>query len=238
MKNILLTLTLIVPLFVTAQNNSSHSFDNVVISLATKHTNYFFEGVENQFSVVVENVPCAEIYVKTEDGILKGESCKYTFNPEKKKHTACFSIYHITAEDTILLTSLEKRVRDIPEPVPVIVGKRDCKVDSTFFEIGDINPKIHLWLRDFLGTITFSTTRFSIMIFREGKPYYWNKFKGHKLPDELMSKLKKIKPGDNIVFYDIHYSGPTATDELLDIHFVYFEVVEKSELKKQQNGLE
>ncbi|MCF8332074.1 MAG: hypothetical protein K9H84_06445 [Bacteroidales bacterium] len=129
-------------------------------------------------------------------------------------------------------------MRGTPEPVPLILGKRDCKVDSTFFEISDLNPKIYLWLRGFLGTITFSTTRFSIMILREGKPYYWNIFKGQRLPDELMSKLKKIKPGDNIVFYDIHYSGSAATDELLNIHFVHFEVVEQSELEKQQNGLE
>ncbi|MCF8332075.1 MAG: hypothetical protein K9H84_06450 [Bacteroidales bacterium] len=88
MKNLLLSLILIVPLFASAQNSSSHSFDNAVISLATKYTNYFYEEVENPFSVLVENVPCAEIYVETEDGILKGDSCKYTFKPEKK-NTYC-----------------------------------------------------------------------------------------------------------------------------------------------------
>lgn len=233
MKNLFLATIFIIPLLTTAQNAASTSHENTTVSLATKYTNYFYEEVENPFSVVVENVPCAEIIVKTEDGILEGDRCQYIFTPKEGKRIACFSIYHITDGDTILITSLERYVRDVPEPVPFINGKRDCEIDSTFFEIDGINPIIYLWLRDFLGTITFKTTRFSVMIFREGKPYYWNKYKGNRLPDELMSELKKIKPGDRIVFYDIHYSGPTATNKLLRIHFLYFDVVEDSELEKQ-----
>lgn len=234
MKNLFLATIFIIPLLTTAQNAASTSHENTTVSLATRYTNYFYEEVENPFSVVVENVPCAEIIVKTEDGILKGDSCQYIFTPKEGKRIACFSIYHITDGDTILITSLERYVRDVPEPVPFINGKRDCKVDSTFFEIDDINPRIYLGLRGFWGDIHFETTRFSIMIFREGKPYYWNKFTGNRLPDELMTELKKIKPGDRIVFYDIHYSSPTATNKLLYNHFVHFDVVETGELEESE----
>lgn len=236
MKQLLFVLCLIFPFVASAQNTSSYSYDNPAVSIATEHTNYFFKEVENPFSVVVEDIPCAEVYVESTDGILEGDSCQYTFTPKKGINNACFNIYHITDEDTILIKSLERYVRDITEPIPFILGKRDCKVDSTFFEI-DFTPRIYVGIPNQLISIHFVTLRFSVMIYRDGKPYYWKKFKGNKLPEELMAELKKLRPGDEVVFYDIYYSSPIAKDELLVINFVYFEVVEKSELRNQPDGI-
>lgn len=104
-------------------------FSQVATISATK-TNVLYVGIENPIEAVIENTSCDSIYLVSTNGVIQGDSCRYSIIPAEVGECQ-ISIYKIKGKDSILIEETVLRVKPFPDYSIAIFGSNEFKFENT-----------------------------------------------------------------------------------------------------------
>lgn len=161
--------------------------------------NNIYLGIDNAIVVVVENNPCGYIFIKTDNGQIKGENCQYYIHPERLG-TATIDVMLISKNDTNVIDRKYLRVRNIPDPIVKIADKKHGLISknelivqlgiSASFEYFDI--QVHISIKSW-----------KMVIIRGHNSIFLQENIGAKFSKEIIEGLSLIQSFDKVLFYDI-----------------------------------
>jgi len=191
-----------------------------------------FAGVDNKISIVVENIPCSSLIIKTTDGKIIGKNCQYIYSinfdsVQKKGITGTrIEVYKKTKKQPKLLSNIFFYIRKIPDPQVCILRCEDSRIRYSFFQKSTINdghskpPNLRAEVPFFLFGIP-TDSRFIVVSF------YSSVFRGDScivkpilnignyFTDETYEGFKTIKENDTIVFDRINAKGNDGSNRML-----------------------
>ncbi len=161
--------------------------------------NIIYLGIDNAIDVVVENNPCSYIFLKTDNGQIKGENCQYYIHPDRLG-TARIDVLLISNKDTNVIDRKYLRVRNIPDPIVKIADKKHGLISknelivqlgiSASFEDFDINAHIHV-------------KSWKMIIIRGHNALFLKENIGAKFSKDIQEGLNLLQSLDSVLFYDI-----------------------------------
>lgn len=124
--------------------------------------NIVYPFVENPMTVIVEEIPCDQIYVSTSNGEIKQRgNCEYGFYPHEVGIASIF-IYKIETGDTIQIKERKYRVKRWPRPKARFSGHGSGKMKLGEFKTQQ-EVSVPIISFDMCGNHKFDSFRFRII---------------------------------------------------------------------------
>ena len=162
----------------------------------------------NPLTIVVENVPCSNLFVKTDNGSIQGNNCNYTISPETVGR-ATLSIYQINGTDTLLLGEKKFRVKRFPLSKPYL-GVRNSGLISLPFLKAQLGVMVRIENFDINASVRVKNYRISIIRKDDLIKQFNNE--GPKFTTEVREYFKSLKSGDKIFIDKVFVRTPGVKD--------------------------
>jgi len=184
---------------------------DIPVVSATK-MNILYKGIDNPISIAVPNISCSDLHVTVANGTLTGGDCKYSINPDKVG-LAYIIIMTIKDKDTTVLGKSEFRVNYVPFPVATLCG-RSNEIDKE--QVLNCRGLV-LRFKDICVRPSHKVTQYDLVVIEGDCITKRLTSTQAKLTDEMKDALKRIEPGDIIVFENIKAINPNETITLTDL---------------------
>ncbi|MFN7119082.1 MAG: GldM family protein [Saprospiraceae bacterium] len=173
------------------------------IAIENKKFNIAYPGIGNFFTIMVENVPCNELIITTDNGMIKGMDCEYEFIPNS---IGIAKIYIKRKVKSNIVTLGERVYRIMRFPATAYIGRyKSDKIKATELKAQE-GIVILIEKLDICGRIPVQ--RFTMKIVRNNTVICTLTNEGGKFNDAIRNELAKIKSGDKVYFEDIYAKMP------------------------------
>jgi len=168
-----------------------------------RNLNILYKGIENPVSFAIPGMPKGRLFFDSDFPMsLYTDENNMIIIPDSTG-AAAIDLYRIIDNDTIKLGSRVFDVRNLPTPIPILLGKtggfilRDSLVNMV--EIKAIIPDFayNYWFKSVKYTISFETPTFN----------YIQEITNNNFPEYVRSALSKTKHNSRIQFFDIIVLG-------------------------------
>lgn len=191
---------------------------NAVVS-PTK-MNVFYIGVDNPVSISVAGSAPDKIEASltgAQGSLTKVSAGNYIAKlTGGSKCTIPVSVKKADGKGTTSMGAPEFRIKRIPDPVPMLLGKRSGESIS----VGELNSAGYLSCVlenfDFQANFTVVSFEFGANI---GGMYKTAQVTGNKFDGQVTALLKQVKPGNRIFFSDIKAKGPDGSTRTLNASY-------------------
>ena len=169
-------------------------------SVAPDKMNILYQDVDNPLTITVENCPCNQMVVKTDNGKITGENCSYYFYTDSG-WKANIIIYRKVNQKLVRIGQSIFRVKPIPYPAPkvgpsaggrikavVLKNQQFIRTDFDGFDIASFNS---------IDSFTVSIIRGDTCFYAQINNYT------SAFSKELINALSEIKEGDTVIFKNI-----------------------------------
>ncbi len=158
----------------------------------------------NELTVVVENIPCSQLHLKTDNGNIDGGNCNYSMIPESIGRANIF-IYQINGRDTILLGEKKFRVKRFPLSKPYLGIK-----NSGLISLSYLKAQLGVMVRidNFDIDAKVKVTGFRITIIRNDEILEQFQNNGAKFNDAVRKKWMRLKSKDRILIDRVFVRSP------------------------------
>lgn len=179
------------------------------IAVENSNSNVAYAGVATYLTVIVENIPCEELFITSDNGIIRGASCEFNFTPGKPG-TATLFIKRIIKSDTILLNKKIYRIRPFPKPTAQIGNQKSGKIKAAVLQANQGLIAMHSILDI---DMSIPVTKYVMKIIRKGEVLCNISNEGARFNEDIQRELTKIKSGDKVYFEDIYAALPGIDSE-------------------------
>ena len=164
--------------------------------------------VPNPIKVSVPGFPASEVIATTNNGTIstinksKGE---YIVEPTKltSKSMPIISLYVIEDGKRKLMGTADFKVKDVPDPIPVINGKRGGIISKSDLLAAQM---IIAQMKDFpfdRNALSFKVRSFDIVAYFKGKRSNFPTVKGSNFNEDVIDAIKSTTSGTEITFSNI-----------------------------------
>lgn len=189
---------------------ASYAFDHKYMvatpSLVVSPTkmNVFYKGLENPISVSVSGMASEKLNVRVQGGgcqVKKTKAGEYEIIPSSKSQDKTVKvIVSSTDPGSKPFKPYEFRLKRVPKPIPFFSGATGS-VDMKLSKLR--NAKfISAKLEDFLFDLKYRVIQFEMFVSVGGKSSTL-KAKGGRLTGQMTNILKKMKPGQTVIFQKV-----------------------------------
>lgn len=167
--------------------------------------NNLTRGIDNEIVISVENVPCSEIEVETNNGLIKTsqKSCHFILVP-LSKWSVNIKIYRNKNGQITFLEDRQYRTKEFQNRLFIGIDNRLKEI--TLNELSQSN-KVTLYAEnlDWDAESVFKIEKFTVDLIYNNKDEI-KKIEnfGNLFSKELMESLKVLKPNDRIVINDVY----------------------------------
>ena len=174
--------------------------------------NVLHVGVDNPITPMVENFPCKDILIETNNGMIKKgyDTCQYIVTPDSKEETI-IRVFTKTKNGKKLIGEKQFRTRLIPKPTIVLAGKEKGTIRKNML-LAQLGLLIGGDAAHF--GFTFTIDGFKVIILRDNSIVFESLCTGAKFSDSIKEGIQKMKAGDKFICEDIKFSGYGYTREL------------------------
>lgn len=200
------------------QFGTAESFSQNV-AIENHKQNIVYPYLDNPMNIIVEGIPCDEIFVSTNNGEMKSKgSCQYIFHPREVGVASIF-IHRVEQGDTIQIKERKYRVKRWPKPEARLGRKNSgrLKLGELKTQMGIIVP-----IENFDIDAHCKVISFQLQIIR-GKDLIAEVANfGGKFEEKNKNLLLKVEKGDRIIVDEIIVLMPGSKDkiELEDIDII------------------
>lgn len=161
-----------------------------------------YRGGHNALSFMVNDIPCNEIFVQSDNGTIEQDSCRLTVFP-KDNGSVRLSFYHTISDDTVLIDQKSYGVVDIPVPMANIYKKNKVIFSKNAIMhcrgLEAINNDTHL-----TGCgIPTPITQFKVLILRGDSVAAFVSVVGAKFNEEVLMAFQELQSEDVVHFIDV-----------------------------------
>jgi hypothetical protein len=196
------TCLLLASLFFLSPEISAQRF-----TVANERENIFYAGLSNPLSVTVENCPCKSIYLKTNNGKVTGNLCRYDYVPAKVG-AAKITILKKTNGYFKRIGVAEFRVKRIPDPI-LMVGP----------SIGGNIQRVVLGHQQFIRTVIpnfdisihIEIDSFKIIIIKRENVLLSKTYTGSAIAKDVRDAILSLSNNDTVLFKDVWAKFPDGT---------------------------
>lgn len=156
-------------------------------------SNVLYLEVSNPIDVVVEGLKCSNLKLKTDNGSISGENCKYVFNPERTGPLK-ISVYNkgkLIDESIVPVVNLTIKA--------VLNGPVDDSGKRIIEKLRGISAEVeqvHLEIEHY-------ELEYDVMIVRGLEVVYTSSFSDKNFNHELKDELRRTTENDIIIFSNI-----------------------------------
>ena len=155
---------------------------------------------ENPLTVVVENIPCASLYLKTDNGRIEGSNCNFSIFPNSIGR-ATIAIYQISDSDTLFVGEKIFRVKRFPLSKPYLGNN-----SSGFISLSSLKAQrgVIVRIKNFDINANVKVLKFRISFIRKNELLEQIENKSPKFSDEIKEKFNTLKSGDKILIDKVY----------------------------------
>ena len=167
--------------------------------------NNLTRGIDNEIIISVENVPCSEIEVETNNGLIKKsqKSCHFILVPLSKR-SVNIKIYRKKNGQITFLDERQYRTKEFQNRLFIGIDNRLKEI--TLNELRQSN-KVTLYAEnlDWDAESVFKIEKFTVDLIYNNKDEI-KKIEnfGNLFSKELLDALKVLEPNDRIVIHDVY----------------------------------
>jgi hypothetical protein len=168
------------------------------LSIQLSDKNELILGIENKICIVVEEVPCENIYIVVENAEVKKENgCNYIFTPIENNIVVKIDIYKFFENDTVFIVTKYLRIKNMWPPQPMIL----CKFNGSISKEDLLKAKkIELYSFDLDLDLTRKIKKYDVLINRGFDKIFTTKVRGNRIPLRLKKQIQNLQTGDIIKF--------------------------------------
>ena len=186
------------------------------VAIENHKQNIVYPYLDNPMTILVEEIPCNEIFVSTNNGEIKSNgNCEYIFSPHEIGKASIF-IHKIEKGDTVQIKERKYRVKRWPIPEARIGNKSSGKMGLGEFKVQQ-GVSVPISGFDMSGRHRLDSFRFRIIRDKDLLGEAMNM--GGKFEQKTRGLILKVKRGDRIIVDKIKVFLPGSTEriELADI---------------------
>jgi len=182
---------------------------NVVVS--PLKMNVFYLGVDNPVSISVPGIAADHIEPSITNGSIIKRDKNYIVRP--KRPGTCTVTVSARREkgSKVRLQTLKFRVKRVPNPIPMIMGKAGGKIKKSFLLA---SGGVSAVMDNFDFDMNFMVTGFSVFTVFNGYVSE-SSTKGYKFSKVQRDLMKKLKRGQRVIFENITAVGPDGSTRKL-----------------------
>jgi hypothetical protein len=185
-------------------------------SVSPDKMNILYQDVDNPLTITVENCPCNQMVVKTDNGKIVGNNCSYYFYTDSGWN-ANITIYKKAKQKLVKVGQSTFRVKAFPYPVPKVGPSAGGKIraiilkNQQYIRAYDDHVYIHTEIDSFTVSIIRGDTCFFSQI----------ENKTNQFSQELINALSEIKSGDTVIFKNLFARRPSGKQISLEPLILY-----------------
>jgi len=169
-------------------------------SIASNFNKVLYAGIENPLTITVQNISPKSVIAKTDNGTLTGENGHYVFYTDTGD-VAHITLYKKTATGEVKMGMNSFRVRQLPDP-PAQLGSYfsgPIPLDYLRSQAGLRTGHESIYYRRGIPIVsyTLNVIRNGNFVFKEVKN------EGAAFGEQVQTALRKVLPGDSVVFNNI-----------------------------------
>lgn len=176
-----------------------------MVAIENLKQNIAYPNLDHPMNIIVEEIPCDEVFVSTNNGDIKSEgNCEYVFNPSEVGVASIF-IHKIEKGDTVLIEERKYRIKRWPRTNARIGRINSGKMELAEFKIqrGVIAP-----VENFDIDANYKVISYRLHIIR-GNDLVGEAFnKGGKFEDKTKNLILLAERGDRIIVDEIKILTP------------------------------
>lgn len=181
------------------------------VAIENLKQNIAYPYLDNPMNIIVEEIPCDEIYVSTNNGEMKSKgNCEYIFHPDEVGMASIF-IYKIEKGDTIQIEERKYRVKRWPISKARIGRINSGKIGLTEFKVqrGVIVP-----VENFDISANYKVVSYRLQIVR-GQDLIGEEVNiGGKFEEKTKKLILKTERGDRIIVDEIKILTPGSKEKI------------------------
>ncbi len=181
-----------------------HSFGQTVV-VENLRENNLTRGIDNEIIIAVENVPCSEIEIETNNGLIKTseKSCHFILVPLSRS-TLTIEIYRRINGQLTFLDERQFRTKEFQHRLFICIENRLRELT-----LKDLNRayKVKLLAENFDwdAESVFKIEKFKVDLkYRNNEEVKKIENFGNHFSQELLDALKLLKPNDSIAIHDVY----------------------------------
>lgn len=184
--------------------SSVRSFGQTIVVENLRENNLTI-GIDNEIIIAVENVPCSQIEVETNNGLIKSsKKCGHFLLAPLTKWPVTIKIYRRTNDQQIFLGERKFRTKEFPTRLFICIENRLREI--TLKELNRAN-KVLLFAENFDwdAESVFKIEKFTVdLIYNNENEIKKIENFGKHFSKELQDALTLLKPNDGIVIHDVY----------------------------------
>jgi hypothetical protein len=201
---------LVLLLVIIGYSCKTHETNSICIALTKM--NVLFRGVDNPANIAVTGVVSKDMKVTIDNGTIKEVDGSYLLNPVKLGD----AVVKVFVNDK-LIGSQPFRVKDLPDPVAKVKGKRYGMVDKEWLVTTEgVTAEMENSEFDY----SFAIVSFSVSLERNGKEVIKTST-SNKFTSEQIDFFKTLKPGEKLNIENIQIMGPEGAIRNLQSSIVF-----------------
>lgn len=193
-----------------------------IVAIDNLKNNVVYISILNPLNIVVEGIPCEDIFVSTNNGKIENEKgCHYNFMPTEIG-TALLSVHQKIGKDTILLSERRYRVKPWPMSKPMLgrTHRGKMKLGELKAQYGvlahvinlDISAKVHI-------------KSYNVKLIRNDEVFNEAINLGARFQEETKILIDEIQVSDVLLIEDILVQLP-GFKEPVELDYIKIEVKE------------
>lgn len=159
---------------------------------------------KNPITIVVENIPCSNLFIKTNNGKIEGNNCNYFITPEKIGR-AIISVHQINDSDTLLIAEKKFRVKRFPLSKPYVGNKNSGLISLAYLQ-AQLGILVRIENFDISAKVKVNSYRVSII--RKNEMIEQYEIKGAKFTLEVREHFKRLQASDKILIDKVYVRTP------------------------------
>jgi signal peptidase I len=181
------------------------------VAIDNLRQNIAYPYIYNSMNIIVEETPCDEIFVSTNNGEMKSKgNCKYVFIPHEVGIAFIF-IHKIEKGDTIQIKERKYRVKRWPIPEARLSGNGSGRMGLGEFKAqGGVSVPISDF--DISGNHKFDSFRFRIIRDKDLVGEVINKEARYE--QKTKDLISRVEKGDRIIFDKIKVLLPGSKEKV------------------------
>lgn len=184
--------------------SSACSFSQTIV-VENLRENYLTLGIDNEIIISVENVPCSEIEVETDNGLIKtSKKCGHFILVPLSKWPVTIKIFRKTNGQLTFLEERKFRTKEFQTRLFICI--ENCSKKITLMELKQAY-KAMLFAEgfDWDAESVFKIEKFKVDLIYKTKDEIKKieNFSNH-FSKELIDALRLLKPNDEIVIHDVY----------------------------------
>jgi hypothetical protein len=192
------------------------------ISLEKTRGNILYRGVHNSVKAIIETTDCDSVYLKSTDAeIIKINNCYFNIVSHSEKKEITINFYQIKNKDTLFVNKQISRLKNIPPPTFMVMGKTEGTIGQKSFR-NLKKASFSAFLDDRFACMTYKISEFKMIVIRNNKSIGIVENIGHKATLSTKELITKVKAGDTVCFLDMKCK---VLNKIVELDPVKFEVI-------------